>query len=200
MAPPLHITQQHCLASMAAWFSSTGTCHHDLLLHMTWGYIPAVNSRPHPGIAPQSLCSSSQLLCLLWDPRLSLGYVWLWQGSSESDQLLHSQPQRCLLCLPKLPQCGDWTPASVPSPIKGRVSPTNSPLFLPTFFVLLSFAWFYIFFSSGQILLPLSVAVLLTLLCLKVYSWYMCGERCTPCSPTPLPTILFSSIHFKYLF
>ena len=35
---------------------------------------------------------------------------------------------------------------------QGRSSPTNTPVSPPSFF-LLSFAWFYIFFSSGQILL-----------------------------------------------
>ena len=44
-------------------------------------------------------------------------------------------------------------PASVPRPTKGRSSPTNTPVFPPSFFVLLSFVWFCIFFSSGQVLL-----------------------------------------------
>ena len=35
---------------------------------------------------------------------------------------------------------------------------------------------------------PLSAGVLHALLCLKVYSWCICGERCTPCPPTPLPS------------
>ena len=34
----------------------------------------------------------------------------------------------------------------------------------------------------------LSAGVLYALLCLKVYSWCICGERCTPCPPTPLPS------------
>ena len=58
-----------------------------------------------------------------------------------------------LLWLRQFPQCGDRTPASVPPPAKGRSSPTNTPVFSPSFFILLSFAWFYIFFSSGQVLL-----------------------------------------------
>ena len=36
---------------------------------------------------------------------------------------------------------------------KGRCSPTNTPVFPPSSFVLPSFAWFYIFFSTGQVLL-----------------------------------------------
>jgi len=35
---------------------------------------------------------------------------------------------------------------------------------------------------------PLSAGVLHALLCLKVYSWWICGERCTPCPLTPLPS------------
>ena len=58
-----------------------------------------------------------------------------------------------LLWLRQLPGCGDQTPASVPPPTKGRSSPTNTPVFPPTSFLLPSFVWFYIFFSSGQALL-----------------------------------------------
>ena len=36
----------------------------------------------------------------------------------------------------------------------------------------------------------LSTDVLHVLLCLKVYSWGIRGERCTPRSPTPLPSVL----------
>ena len=54
--------------------------------------------------------------------------------------------------LRQLPRCGDWTPASVPPPAEGMSSP-NTPVFPPSSFVLLSFAWFYMFFSAGQVLL-----------------------------------------------
>ena len=57
------------------------------------------------------------------------------------------------LWLRQLPRCGDQTPASVPLPTEGRSSPTNTPVFSPSSFILPSFAWFYIFFSSGQVLL-----------------------------------------------
>ena len=49
--------------------------------------------------------------------------------------------------------CLDHTPASVPPPAKGRSCPTNNPVFPHSFFILPSFAWFYIFFSTGQVLL-----------------------------------------------
>ena len=35
---------------------------------------------------------------------------------------------------------------------------------------------------------PFSAGVLHALLCLKVYSWCIRGERCTPCPPIPLPS------------
>ena len=64
MALPLHMTQQDHLASMAARLSSTGISHYNLLPHIASTHLSTVNSSPHPGIAPQSLNSSSQLLHL----------------------------------------------------------------------------------------------------------------------------------------
>ena len=45
--------------------------------------------------------------------------------------------------------------SSVPPPAEGRSSPTNTPVFPPSSFVLLSFVWFYIFFYTGQVLLSI---------------------------------------------
>ena len=58
-----------------------------------------------------------------------------------------------LLWLRQLPWCGDWIPASVPPPTEGRSIPTNTPVFPPSSFILPSFSWFCIFFSTGQALL-----------------------------------------------
>ena len=58
-----------------------------------------------------------------------------------------------LLWLRQLPPCGDQTPASVPPLAEGRSSPTKTPIFPPSPFVLLSFAWFCMFFSTDQALL-----------------------------------------------
>ena len=60
-----------------------------------------------------------------------------------------------LLWTTQLSWCGDWTPASVPLLAKGRFSPTNTPVPHPhpDSFVLQSFAWLYIFFSSAYVLL-----------------------------------------------
>ena len=84
-------------ASMAAWLSSTGLFHHDLLPHIPSIRLSTVNSSPRSGIAPQSLNSSSQLLRLPGDLQPCLGCVWLWQGLSDSpsiqavpDPLFHS--------------------------------------------------------------------------------------------------------------
>ena len=78
------MTQQYRLASMAAWLSSTGISHHNLLPHIPLIHLSAVKSSPHPGITPQSLNCSSQLLCLPRDLHPYLGYIWLWQGLSDS--------------------------------------------------------------------------------------------------------------------
>ena len=61
------MTQQYLLASMAAQLSSTGISHHSLLPHTPSIHLSTVSSSPHPGTAPQSLNSSSQLLCLPGD-------------------------------------------------------------------------------------------------------------------------------------
>ena len=81
---PLRVTQQYHLASMAAQFSSIGTSHHNLLPHAPSIRLSTVNSSPCPGMAPQSLNSSSQLLCLPGDLHPCPGYVGLGQGLSDS--------------------------------------------------------------------------------------------------------------------
>ena len=81
---PLRVTQQYRLASMAAWLSSTGISHHSLLPHIPLICLSAVNSSPPPGITPQSLISSSQLLRLSGDLHPYPGYAWLWQGLSDA--------------------------------------------------------------------------------------------------------------------
>ena len=53
---------------MAARLSSAGISHHNLLPHILSICLSAVNNGPCPGIAPQSLNSSSQPLSLPGDP------------------------------------------------------------------------------------------------------------------------------------
>ena len=83
----LRVTQQYRLASMAAWLSSTDISNQNLLPHISLVYLSTVNSSPCPGIAPQSLNSSSQMLCLPGDLCPCLGYVWLQQGLSDSHSI-----------------------------------------------------------------------------------------------------------------
>ena len=49
--------------------------------------LSTVNSSPSPGTAPQSLKSSSKLMHLPGDLRPCQGYVWLWQGLSDSHSI-----------------------------------------------------------------------------------------------------------------
>ena len=76
--------------------------------------------------------------------------------------------------------------------LKGRCSPTKTPVFPPSSFILPSFAWVYIFFPLVRYSCPVSAGIVHALLCLKVYSWCIHGERCTPRPPTPPP----SCFHF----
>ena len=82
-----HMTQQYRLASMASWLSSTGISHHSLLLLILLIHLSAVNSSPRPGIAPQSLNSSSQPLHLPRNLHTCPGYAWLQQGLSDSHSI-----------------------------------------------------------------------------------------------------------------
>ena len=77
MTPSPNVTQQYLLVSMAAWLSSTGISHQNLLPHTPLIHLSAVNSSPHPGIASQSLNSSFQPLRLLGQLHPCLGYVCL---------------------------------------------------------------------------------------------------------------------------
>ena len=96
MAPPLCVTQQYHLASVAAWLSSTGISHHNLLLHTPSIHLSTVNSSPCPGIAPQSLNSNSQSLCLL----VTCIPVWGMYGCSKD----------CLILIPfRLPEISCFT-------------------------------------------------------------------------------------------
>ena len=85
----------------------------------------------------------------------------------------------------------EWTPASVSPPSESKSSPTNTPVFPPGSFVLPSFAWFYIFFSSGQRLLSaLSWCSACTSVSEGVFLMYPWRE--TYSTSTYSSTILFS--------
>ena len=134
------MTQQYRLAFMASWFSPTGISHHNLLPHIPSICLSAIIISLHLGKAPQSLNSSTQ-------PLHHLG--------------MYGCGKDCLILIPfRLPQISCFTLSlkyissdSDNCPSVGRSSPTNTPIFPSSSFVLPSFEWLYIFFSAGQVLL-----------------------------------------------
>ena len=94
--------------------------------------------------------------------------------------------------------CGNQTPASVLLPGEGRSTPTNTPVFPPSSFILSNFACVYILFLLVRYSSLLSAGVLHALLYLKVYSWCIRGERCIPCPPNPPPSCSFPVLFSFY--
>ena len=176
---------------MAARLSTKGIFHHNLLLHIPSIGLSTVNSSPQLGIATQSLNSSSQPLHLLWDPCPCLGYIWLWQGLSDShsiqaatDQLFHSQPETIALMWGSDPCFSSPTLQGQVQSYLQSFSPSRS-------FILPSFAWFYIFFSTGQALLSaLSWCFACTSVSEGVFLIYLWREMYS--TSTYSSTILFS--------
>ena len=81
-----------------------------------------------------------------------------------------------LLWLRQSPGCGTWTPDSIPPSTEGRSSPSHTPVFPPSSFIVLSFVWFYIFFSTGQVLLSaLSWCSTYTSVSEGVFLMYICN-------------------------
>ena len=129
-------------------FPTTISFPHILTIHLS-----AANSNLCPGVAPQSLNSSSQPLCLPGDQCSCPGYVFC--------------SKDCLILIPfRLPQISCFTsslkcfssdsdncpsvgigpPASVTPPTEGRSSPIYTPIFPPSSFILPSFVVLYILF------------------------------------------------------
>ena len=171
------------ICCMAQEFLTTGISHHNLLPHIPSICLSAVNSSPRPGIAPQSLNSSSQLLYLPGDLHPFPGFmtatrtVWFsfylcCNRSSVSLSALNVSPLTQVIF-----RYGDQTPASVPSPAEGRSSPPKTPVFPPSSFLLLSFAWFCMFFSTGRVILSaLSWCSACTSVSEDVFLMYLCRE------------------------
>ena len=120
---------------------------------------PSLQSQRQPSPCDCSTIpnSSSQALPLPGDQHSCLVCVWLCKDCLILIPFKLPQISCFILSLKcfssNLPCCDDQTPASVPPPSEGRSSPTNTPVFPPSSFVLSSFASLYIFFSSGQALL-----------------------------------------------
>ena len=162
--------------------SAVSPCFHRCLISS------AVNSSPHPGIAPEipklqlPVTEPSRGPASLSEVCMAAAMtVWLsyYLGCHRSTVSLSA-----LIVFPLTQTTAPmWRldPASVPHP-------SNTPVFHPTSFILLSFVWFYIFFSAGQVFLSTLSWCSNALHCLKVSSWCVYGERCTPRPPTPLPS------------
>ena len=193
---PLCMTQQYCLASMAAWLSSTDISHHDLLPYIPSIRLSAINSSPHPGIAPQSKCQHPAPLVTSRGPSFLSGVFMV--SSRTVWFSFHLGCHRSSVSLSALNV----------SPLTQTIAPMwgSDPCFSsPTCWGQVQSYWHSCFFplvpSSYQVLLGgvyyfplvrysclLSAGVLHALLCLKVYSWCICGKRCTSHPPTPPPS------------
>ena len=171
------MTQQYCLASMAAWLSSMGISHHDLLPHIPSICLSTVNSSPRPGIAPQSLTSSSSH-CPFQETRVP---AWHMYGCGKD----------CLILIPfMLPQISCFTLSlkcffsdSVNRPtvrigplLQFPNPPRAGPVLLTLLFPPLVPLSYRVFrgsiysFPPVKYSCPLPAGVLNALLCLKVYS------------------------------
>ena len=179
---------------MAAWLSSTGISHNNLLPHIPSGHLPAVNSSSCPGTAPKSPCYSSQLSVPSRGPT-SLSGVCMAAARIVCVIFIPFRLSQ-ISCLTFSLNCFFSDPDNSPNVVIGPLlqfphRPRADPVLLtllffpPSFFGLLSFVWFYIFFWYTCLL---SAGVLQALLCLKVYSWCIHGEICIPCPPIPLPS------------
>ena len=177
---------------MAAWLSSTGISHHNLFPHIPLIHLSAVNSSLHPGIAPQSLNSSSQPLYLPGDLCPCPGYVWLflilipfWLPKLScftlSLKCFSSDSDNC-------PDVGIRLLLQFPYPARA-----DQVLLTVLFFPLVPLSYWVLrgpiySFPLVRYSCLLSADILHALLCLKVYSWCISGERCTPGPPIPLPS------------
>ena len=154
---PLHMTQQYCLALWLPGFPpqafpitiSSITSPRSLslqstaaltvgLLHKPWTSVPSCCPFQETHV-PTSICMA--LTRTVWFS-FNLGC----HRSAVSLSALNVSPLTQTIAL-----LWGSDRASVPPPNEGRSTPT--PVFPPSSFILLSFAWFYIFFSTGQVAL-----------------------------------------------
>ena len=204
---PLCVTQQYCLASMAAQLPSTGISHHHLL-----PYIPSIclhsQQQPSPWVCSTIPNSSSHLLCLLGT------YVPVWG--------MYSCGKNCLLLIPfRTPEISCFTlnlycfssdsdncrDVGI-GPLLQFLHPLRAgPVLLTLLFSpLVPLSYRVLCGSIYSFLLvryscSFSAGVLHALVCLKVHSWCICGERCTPHPPLPLPScsLIFAIFQICYM-
>ena len=175
-----------CLAFLHWHFPSWSPPSHPLNLSLS-----AVNSSPHPGIAPQSLNSSSQPLHLPGDLCPCLGCVWLHLG-------LILIPFRLpwISCFTLSLKCFssdlDNCPKMGTGPLFQFLHPPRAGpvLLILLFFPLVPLSYWVLcgsiyYFPLVRSSCLLSSGFLHVLLCLTVHTWCIRGEKCTPCPPTP---------------
>ena len=159
MAPPLACDAAVSLASMATWLSSTGISH-------------TVSSLIFPRfVSPQS--TAVLALKLLHNPYAPAPSHCTLQGNCIPVQGTYGCGKDCLIFIPfRLPQISCFTVSlkcfssdsdNCPNVGIGHLlqffhSPRVGPVLLllpphPSSFIRPSFLWFYIFFSTGQVLL-----------------------------------------------
>ena len=188
MAPPPTCDSA---VSMAVWLFSTGIFHHSLLPHF-----PSINLSSQQQPSPWD-CSTIRKLQLPaaapWRGSMSLSRVCLamartvWLSfhlgchrSAVSLSALNVSPLTQTIAA----MWGSDACSSSPT-CWVQIQSYQHSHFPPSSFILLSFAWVYTSPSLVRYSCLLSAGVLHALLCLKVYFWCNCGERCTPHPPTP---------------
>ena len=198
---PLRVTQQYCLASMAARFTPTGISHHSLLPHIPSSHLFAVNISPHPEIAPQSElqlpATAPSGVCMAAARTVWFSFhLILILIPAASDQLFHSS---CKCFSSDSDNCPD---VAIKPLLQFPHRPRPGPILLTLLFFPLVPSSYRVLHGSTYSFplvryssLP-SAGVQHALLCLKVYSWCIHGERSTPRPPTPLPScsLLISSL------
>ena len=197
---------------MATQLSSAGICKHNLLPYKPSIHLSAINSSPHSGIAPQSLTSSSQLLLLPGDLHPCQGYEFLRQGLPDSHFIQASVEANLwisyfTLSLKCFSSDSDNCPnVGIRPLLQFPHLPRAGPVLLTLlFFPLVPLSYRVLggsiySFPLARSSYPLSAGVLHALLCLKVYSWCIHGERCTPRPPTPQPSCSPILVFLIYLY
>ena len=199
MAPPPRMTQQYRLASTAAWLSSTGLSHHNLLPHIpstrpssqqqpsAWG-CSTIPKHQLPAAAPSSWFESLSGECMAVARTVWFSFHLGCHRSAVSLSALNGSPLTQTIA----PTWGSDSCFSSPT-AEGRSSPTNTPVFPPSSSILLGFAWVYIFFSTGRVLLSaLSWYSACTSVSEGVFLMYPWGEMYT--TSTYSSAILFSTV------